>query len=71
MKSIRQLTDMTQRVSLITGGAGHIGTAMAEALAELGSNLLLLDRDEARLAPLVVELAEKWGVRVEYLVVDL
>jgi NAD(P)-dependent dehydrogenase (short-subunit alcohol dehydrogenase family) len=71
MKSIRQLADMTERVSLITGGAGHIGTAMAEALAELGSHLLLLDRDEARLAPLAIELAGKWGVRVEYLVVDL
>ena len=43
MRSLRQLMDLHGRVALITGGAGHIGMAMAEALAELGAGIALVD----------------------------
>lgn len=45
MKTIQQLADMTSRVALITGGAGHIGRAMAAALCEHGCKVILVDRD--------------------------
>jgi NAD(P)-dependent dehydrogenase (short-subunit alcohol dehydrogenase family) len=45
VKSILELADMTGRVAVITGGAGHIGSVMAEGLAELGANVVVLDRD--------------------------
>jgi NAD(P)-dependent dehydrogenase (short-subunit alcohol dehydrogenase family) len=35
--------NLNGRVALITGGAGHIGSAMAEALAELGARTVVLD----------------------------
>ena len=38
MQQLRELMDMTGRVAIITGGAGHIGMAMAEALANLVLN---------------------------------
>jgi len=43
MKRISVLMSLKGRVAVITGGAGHIGSAMAEALAELGANIVILD----------------------------
>jgi NAD(P)-dependent dehydrogenase (short-subunit alcohol dehydrogenase family) len=45
MKSLKELMDLRGRVALITGGAGHIGQAAAEALIELGARVALLDLD--------------------------
>ena len=43
MKSVAELMDLNGRVALITGGAGHIGAAMGDALAELGASIVVLD----------------------------
>jgi NAD(P)-dependent dehydrogenase (short-subunit alcohol dehydrogenase family) len=43
MKLLKELMDLDGRVALITGGAGHIGSAMGEALAELGAKIVILD----------------------------
>ncbi len=45
MRTVHGLLDLTGRVALVTGGAGHIGSAIAEALAECGAQCALLDRD--------------------------
>lgn len=39
--------DLAGRLSIITGGGTHLGQAMAEALAELGSTVYLLGRRQA------------------------
>ncbi len=49
MRSVSDLMNLTGRVALIAGGAGHLGQAMAEALAEVGASVVLLDQDEAKL----------------------
>ncbi|MCP4647270.1 MAG: SDR family NAD(P)-dependent oxidoreductase, partial [bacterium] len=43
MKKIHELMALEGRVALITGGAGNIGSAMAEGLAELGANIVISD----------------------------
>lgn len=43
MKSLKALMNLDGRVALITGGAGHLGRAMGEALAELGAAIAVLD----------------------------
>lgn len=43
MRRIGDLMSLKGRVAVITGGTGHIGSAMGEALAELGANIVILD----------------------------
>jgi NAD(P)-dependent dehydrogenase (short-subunit alcohol dehydrogenase family) len=45
------------KVCLVTGGAGHLGTAMSTALAEAGAHVCILGRTQATLAKLVQQLA--------------
>ena len=71
MRSLEQLMRLDGRVALITGGAGHIGSAMAETLAELGCQLCLLDCDESHLEQVRARIATSFGVRVETVACDL
>lgn len=71
MKKLTELMNLRGRVALITGGVGHIGMAMADALAELGCDLCLLDRSSDSLVQSADRLKRDWGVRVETLAVDL
>ena len=63
--------DMRNRVALITGGAGHIGSVMAEALAEAGASVVLLDVDEAHARKKAFDIQQKYGVKVESLRIDI
>lgn len=44
MRTLASLSDMTGRVAVITGGLGHLGLTMAEALVEQGASVVLVDR---------------------------
>ncbi len=46
--TIQELFDLSGRVALVTGGTGHLGSAMARALAEAGATVVLSSRDVAR-----------------------
>lgn len=59
------------RVAAITGGGGHIGAAMAEALAEAGAAVALIDRDEAGLAKVGAGIAAATGGPVSTHAADL
>ena len=58
VKSISQLMDLSGRAALVTGGAGHIGLAVGEALGELGATIAVLDLDEAGCRKRVDELSQ-------------
>jgi NAD(P)-dependent dehydrogenase (short-subunit alcohol dehydrogenase family) len=45
---VQSLFDLTGRVAVVTGGATHLGRAMAESLAKLGAAVYLASRDAAR-----------------------
>jgi len=46
--TIQALFDLTGKVALITGGTGHLGSAMARALAEAGASVVLTSRERER-----------------------
>jgi gluconate 5-dehydrogenase len=62
-KTVKQLFDLTGRVAIITGGSIGLGRQMAEALAEVGANLVLCARKKERCEE-AAHILEKLGVRV-------
>jgi NAD(P)-dependent dehydrogenase (short-subunit alcohol dehydrogenase family) len=70
-KTLKDLMDLTGRVAVITGGAGHIGTAMAEALAELGARVVLVDLTAAACQEAAERLTRDFGVETLGLAVDI
>ncbi|PFG39171.1 hypothetical protein ATJ97_1666 [Georgenia soli] len=57
--------------ALVTGGTSGIGLSFARALASRGCDLVLVARDEARLAKTAEQLRWRYGVEVETIVADL
>lgn len=71
MRKISDLADLTGRTALITGGTGHIGKAMAEALAEQGARIILLDLDENHAQKVASGISNEYGVEAWGIGVDL
>lgn len=46
--TVQELFDLSGKVALITGGTGHLGSAMARALAEAGASVVITSRDAKR-----------------------
>lgn len=43
-RTIQELLDLQGKVAIVTGGAGHLGKAISESLAELGANVVITSR---------------------------
>jgi len=71
VKKISELMSLKGRVAVITGGAGHIGSVMAEALAELGANIVILDISFETCLPVCKRISEEYAVETMSLAVDL
>jgi NAD(P)-dependent dehydrogenase (short-subunit alcohol dehydrogenase family) len=59
MKSLETLFSLKGKTALITGGAGYLGTAISETLAELGANLVLASRDQQKCQTKCEEIARE------------
>lgn len=46
--TISQLFSLRGKVALLTGGCGHLGSAMARGLAEAGASVIVTSRDEGK-----------------------
>ncbi len=71
MKSIKELMDLSGRTALVTGGAGHIGMAFCETLAEAGANIAVLDIATAQVETYAASLENNYQVKAMGLPVDL
>src|SRR5262249_10646597 len=61
--TVQELFDLTGQVALITGATGHLGSAMARALAEAGATVVASSRDVARARTAAEGLPRSGGVR--------
>lgn len=71
MKSVRELMDLRGRVALITGATGHIGSAIGDALAELGAAIAVLDLTPETCASRASEIHKRHSVATLPVPVDL
>lgn len=58
---LNNMFDLRDKVILITGGGGHLGESMCEALAEYGANLIIGSRDIEKNDKLSQKLNEEFG----------
>lgn len=66
--TIHELFDLTGRVVLITGGTGHLGSAMSRALAEAGATVVIASRDAERAKTAAAALpGEHHGVALDHM----
>jgi len=71
MITIKEMINLKNRRALITGASGGLGKVMANTLAELGSNLILVDKPGLDLNKLGSDLIERWGIDIEQRFCDL
>lgn len=71
MSKIKELTSLKGRRAVVTGAAGQIGKKIVDTLAELGADLILVDRSGKDLVNQKVDLESKWGVGVDFYECDL
>jgi 7-alpha-hydroxysteroid dehydrogenase len=67
---LNDLFSFDDRVIIITGGAGAIGSALAELLGNLGANVVITDINEERVKKVAAEIEEKTGNQTMGLVAD-
>ena len=69
--SVRAQYDLTDRVAIVTGGAGFLGVQHAEALAEMGAIPVLFDLDRARLEDAAARVKAESNGRCETATADI
>lgn len=71
MTTIKELMNLKGRRALLTGATGGLGKVMADTLAELGADLVLVDRPGSDFQSLAETLNQRWGVIVQHRRCDL
>lgn len=70
-KSLQELLSLKGKTAVVTGGAGYLGTAMCETLAELGANLIIASRDKAKCERKCEELVRLSGGAIQAIGLEL
>jgi NAD(P)-dependent dehydrogenase (short-subunit alcohol dehydrogenase family) len=63
LTTIQELMNLKGRRVLITGAAGNLGSMIAETLAELGADLILVDQPGTDFTSIVKKIQERWRVK--------
>ena len=71
MKSAKQSFDLTDKVAVITGGAGMLGEKHAEAIAEFGGIPILLDLNQEEGTEKAERISHKYQVDCEFELCDI
>jgi len=68
--NVKQLFDLSGRVAIVTGGGAGLGLQVAEALAEMGANLVLCGRKKERCDQAAADLS-RLGIKAMALACDV
>lgn len=71
LRTLSSLMNLSGRVAVITGGAGYLGAAIADTLAELGASVCLVDKSAKAIHEASGRLRDRWQVDVKEFEVDL
>lgn len=71
MNGLKDLIDLSERTSLVTGASGNLGIAICHTLAELGSDLIIVDKASTEVSKLASTMSKKWNVKAEGIACDL
>lgn len=71
MTTFRELSNLIGRRAVITGATGHLGRVIADTLAELGADLVLVDQPGSDFDSLTASLAKLWSANIEHYSCDL
>ena len=71
MNRVYDLINLNDRTALITGAAGSLGQEIAITIAELGGNLILVDKPGSNLTEIEKKIQRYWSVEVVSLNYDL
>jgi NAD(P)-dependent dehydrogenase (short-subunit alcohol dehydrogenase family) len=71
LNTLTDLADLSGRRTVITGGAGHLGRVMAQTLAGMGADLVLVDLDSEKLEGIGEELKNRFSSVVQTISCDL
>ncbi|MFZ1076514.1 MAG: SDR family oxidoreductase [Nitrosotalea sp.] len=69
--NVKDLFNLKNNVSVVTGGAGHLGLALSEALAEAGSDVYIVSRNEEKCKKAAKSIQKCTGANVKGLSVDI
>lgn len=67
----QKMFSLKNKVIMITGGAGHMGSSMSKALVSFGANVIMIGRNEERLRDLVIQNKPSGNNSFEYFVCDV
>lgn len=70
-QSINKMMDMKGRRVLITGATGGLGRVLVETMAELGADVVLIDRPGSCLDEFAKEITNRWSCFAKYYFCDL
>jgi NAD(P)-dependent dehydrogenase (short-subunit alcohol dehydrogenase family) len=71
LTTIRELSSLKGRSALITGATGNLGIVIADTLAELGADLVLVDQPGVDFESLTYTLTQRWGIKIQHRHCDL
>ncbi|MHC4872656.1 MAG: SDR family NAD(P)-dependent oxidoreductase [Planctomycetota bacterium] len=69
--SLKNMLSLKGKTALVTGGAQNFGLEIATGLAEMGADLIVTSRDEAKAQKAAAEYAEKHGIKAMGVALDL
>ena len=57
--------------ALVTGVTGGLGRVISKTQAQIGADLILVDRPGSNIEVLADQISERWGTKVKYKYCDL